>query len=127
MRKLILIAAVILLFGAALGQQTNNTVEWERIGLKKVGHKVKTVRFSVDKNKQYRFIKLRIFKTSIIIEKWVLEYRNGITQHVGFVGLASENRSFPAIPVHGRLKKIHLTCYSADKDRKAEVELLGSQ
>jgi len=127
MRKFILFATFFLFTGIVAGQLLNTTIEWERIGLKKVGAKVKTDRFSVDKDKNYNYLKLRIIDSGILIEKWILEYRDGTIRHVGFVGLAAENRNFPPIQLSGRLKNIYMTYSTAEKNKKARVEILGTR
>jgi len=119
------IAVLVFFAGLAMGQPDQSIQKWERIGVKKVGHKLETDSFKVGKEKTYRFIKIRVFDAGLIIQGWVFEYRNGNVQHVGFVGFAPENKQYPPVPVQGRLKKIHFRYQSAEVKKKARVEVLG--
>lgn len=114
-----------MLVGASLGQNLDSANEWHRIGLKKVGARLKTDTFSVDKDAGFRLIRLRVWDAAIAVEEWVLEYRDGTTQHAGFFGAAPAGKPYPPLQVLPGLKKIRLKYRSLEPRRKAKVEFQG--
>lgn len=125
MRVLSRFVILFLLVGAALGQSLTPVNEWHRIGLKKVGVNLKTESFSVDKDAGFRLIRLRVWDAGILVEDWVLEYRDGTTQHAGFLGAAPAGRPYPPLQVRPGLKKIRFKYRALESGRKAKVEIQG--
>jgi hypothetical protein len=92
-----------------------------------VGHSIEKKSFKVDKDKAFKMIKIRVFKSGLIIERWVLEYTNGLFQHVGFVGFVPADKNYPPVQVNGKLKKIHFKYQSLQGQEKARIEVLGKE
>ncbi len=98
---------------------------WVKVGSEKVNRTSETDSVSVGKGKNFRYIRLHVSQAGVIIERWVLEYRDGSKQHVGFVGLLAAGTTSPPIQLTGRLKKVHFKYYSAPGPEKARIELQG--
>jgi hypothetical protein len=118
--------SVLLLFlGFALGQTGGK--QWERIGLQKVNSSSEEDSFSVGKEDRFKAIRIRAVGGAVVIEKWILEYRDGTSLHVGFFGLVSADRDMPPVPVRPGLKKVRFRYQAAEASRQTKLELQGRQ
>jgi hypothetical protein len=113
------------LIALMLGGMTLQAEGWVKVGSEKVNRKSETDSVSVGKRKNLRYIRLHVSDAGVIIERWVLEYRDGTKQHVGFVGLLAAETTTPPVQLMGRLKKIHFKYYSAPGPKKARIEVQG--
>jgi hypothetical protein len=120
-RLRILALALILVLSASLYAR-----DWKRIGLETVNHKSEMDSVSVGKNQNFQYIRLCIHHAGIVIERWVLEYRDGSAQHIGFFGFLAAGKETPPVRVRRGLKKIHFKYHSPSTHKKGKVEVLGS-
>lgn len=125
LRPVILVLLLHAAFTPSLAQL--NRWEWHEIGEEKVGEDLETDKISVDKDRNFRFIRMKVFDPGVIIEKWELEYRNGSTQHIGFFGYARPGFESPPIPLAGKLKRVILRYRSADRNESSKIQIVGME
>jgi len=117
----------VLVVGLTWSGPSARAEDWRRIGIQKVSRQAEWDTIKVDKERNFRYIRLRVVDSGVIIERWELVFRDGSVQPVGFFGLASEGFQSPPIPVRTGLKKIKFRYYSVPGPKTARVEVLGNE
>lgn len=99
--------------------------KWEKIGSEKVSRKSERDAISVDKDKNYRFIQLRVLKGPVNLEEWTFEFADGSTLNLGIFGYVVANTTSRPIPVKPGLSKIRFKYNSAGSRKRSKVEVWG--
>ncbi len=123
MLRFLKFSVLLLFFGLAFGQAVEK--QWERIGLQKVNRSPERDSFSVGRDDNYQAIRIRAVGGAIVIEEWILEYRDGRSQHVGFFGLVPADRDMPPVPLRRGLKKVRFRYRAAEASKHTRMELQG--
>jgi len=123
MKKILLIALVLITGSAKMAAQKQDNAGWNRMGGSTVNLKSQTEEILIADGDKYKSIKLSVTEAPIFLESFDIHFANGDTQTVEYGG-------YDPIELNGSgrraITKITLRYKSIDdSDKRAHVELLG--